>query len=641
MFASRCFSIQTAARSFFRISCLLLGLFFVLPVQAKTPDVTVRDPSYKARFISQSIVDPIEIPAGESKTVLFRFKNIGTATWDGASGRFLSGYTMEPRSHASPLAGSQWLSSHQTAKISGVVRPGETGTLELTLTAPKKIGEYEEHFFLAAENHTWIEGGYFFVKVRSVAASSVSEKKSDPPTGASAVSKTGEVGAVLAKQTMKKVAVRGGEPIRMMTMYKNTGDLPWNGYRILANQPSTLAEAEAGLSFGDASWKSGAIVLEKDKVVESGKYIREDFVFRAPANVGIYTAVFHLAIDGKAIPPAEAAVEIEVTDDADESYVPPFAATPVSLIPVATPRLQTEPRIRVGLWKNPEGSVQFRADDEDYRLLIGGSEIGLVEQGTLITINLLGSEYIVTGFGETPIQTSRFVRLEPISNPRAVFTLVNRDRTVSWKGNKNFNRYRGAFEIRKTDDGNESIYVINDLLFEDYVRGIGENSNSAPEEYLKAQTVAQRSYAYYIQNSTGKHDDRHFDVVAHTGDQLYLGVVSEEMLPRFVAAAEATRGFMATYDTDANPETPNDVVITPYYGNSNGKTKSWQEVWGGKPKPWLVPVKAEYDIGRRMNGHGVGMAQLDAAARADKEGLTWKELVKYYYTGVDVERIYF
>lgn len=628
--ARQLFSISKAA--FFSIA--VLGAVFA-PTgfsQAKTPEVTVRDASYKARFISQSIADPIEIPAGESKTVLFQFKNTGTAAWDASSARFISGYTMEPRSHASALAGSNWLNSHQTAKISGVIRPGQTGKMEITLTAPKKLGDYEEHFFLAAENHTWIEGGYFFVKVRSVASSSVSEKKIDLPTGLSAAPKTGEVGAVLAKQTVKKVAVRGGEPIQMITMHKNTGVSPWQGYALLANQPSALAEAD-GLSFGDASWRSGGIVLEKEKIVESGKYIREDFVFRAPSKAGTYTAVFRLAIAGTAIPGADAIVEIEVTEDASDDFISPFQISEEETPRVAAPRLSTEPRIRVGLWKNPEESVQFRSDEEDYRLLIGESEIGLVERRTLITMHLVGSEYIITGFGETPIQTSQFVRLEPVSNPRAVFTLVNRDRTVSWKGDRNFNRYRGAMELRKTDDGNESIYVINELLFEDYVRGIGENSNAAPEEYLKAQTVAQRSYAYYIQNSTGKHDDRHFDVVAHTGDQLYLGVVSEEMLPRFVAAAEATRGYMATYD--------NAVVITPYYGNSNGATKSWQEVWGGKPKPWLVPVKAEYDIGRRMNGHGVGMAQLDAAARADKEGLTWDALIKYYYTGVGVEKMYF
>jgi len=45
--------------------------------------------------------------------------------------------------------------------------------------------------------------------------------------------------------------------------------------------------------------------------------------------------------------------------------------------------------------------------------------------------------------------------------------------------------------------------------------------------------------------------------------------------------------FMITYD--------NKIVVTPYYANSDGRTRSWTEVWGGTIKPWLVSVKAKYD----------------------------------------------
>jgi peptidoglycan hydrolase-like amidase len=99
-----------------------------------------------------------------------------------------------------------------------------------------------------------------------------------------------------------------------------------------------------------------------------------------------------------------------------------------------------------------------------------------------------------------------------------------------------------------------------------------------------------------------------------------------------VEAVKATRGSFITYD--------NAVVITPYFGHSNGKTKSWQQVWGGAPKPWLVSVKAGYDKGRKQFGHGVGMSQRDAAIRADKEKLDWQSLVKYYYKGVEIKQLY-
>ena len=38
-----------------------------------------------------------------------------------------------------------------------------------------------------------------------------------------------------------------------------------------------------------------------------------------------------------------------------------------------------------------------------------------------------------------------------------------------------------------------------------------------------------------------------------------------------------------------------EIITTPYFGNSNGMTKSFSSVWGGANKPWLVPVLTNYD----------------------------------------------
>ena len=39
-------------------------------------------------------------------------------------------------------------------------------------------------------------------------------------------------------------------------------------------------------------------------------------------------------------------------------------------------------------------------------------------------------------------------------------------------------------------------------------------------------------------------------------------------------------------------------------------------------------------------GHGVGMSQMDASNRAKNEGLDFVDLLKYYYTGVELEKLY-
>ena len=205
--------------------------------------------------------------------------------------------------------------------------------------------------------------------------------------------------------------------------------------------------------------------------------------------------------------------------------------------------------------------------------------------------------------------------------------MINLSRPAKWvRPGLSFNQYHGAMEYR-TGDVDKSLYIVNDLLLEDYVKGMAENSAQASMEFLKANLTAARNYAYI---SIGKYS--FFDVVGNTYDQLYLGYEAEQVLPNVVLAGEATRGVFVTYNGQ--------IVTTPYFGNSNGKTKSFSSVWGGANKPWLVPVVANYDAGKRQLGHGVGMSQMDAFLRAREEGLDYISLLKYYYSGVEVEKVY-
>ena len=74
---------------------LLIFIFFLTPflfankvLAVESP--TIRDTGYSAKFVDQSIVDPIEIPAGTSKTVTIRFKNTGTKVWYSGGSNFIS-----------------------------------------------------------------------------------------------------------------------------------------------------------------------------------------------------------------------------------------------------------------------------------------------------------------------------------------------------------------------------------------------------------------------------------------------------------------------------------------------------------------------------------------------------------------------
>ncbi len=619
-------------RSFVRfcaLSFFAFALFFFssAPVDAKKPEAKVRDDSYTARYVSQTEKDPISIEAGSTKTVTITFRNNGTATWNNTGSRYISAYTMEPRYRDSEFKGPNWIGANQTGKMGGVIKPGENGKLAVTLTAPEKVGKYTEWFYLAAENYTWVKDGYFFLELNVIPKKEVPKVKvaatDNAPLAEQAAEEKKEIvyAANNIGQNVREVYVKGGEQIRLITLFQNIGDTAWEEYGILANTP--VSTSDSRLSFADQSWHDTDLVLTKRKVVEPERSLREEFYFRAPAKEGDYTARFSLTANTVDVPDVSAEVVVHVTQDAPSDYKKAtFYAAPE---PEEAVRLDSEPRIRVGMML-PMEFVQFRSEEEDYRVIVGGEELGILPKTHLGVFIFDGTYHSFKG-AEVDYEGPGYVRLEPVNNVHAIYSLSNYERYVKWKGPNNFNMYRGAFEYRKGKvDG--KMYAVNDLLFEDYVAGIAETSNLANIDYIKALLVAARSYAY---KAIGKYP--FFDVLGNTYDQLYLGYESERLMQRVLQAQQETRGYMVTYDGE--------IVTTPYFANSTGMTKSWKQVWGGrKSYPWLVPVEAKYDRGQPMRGHGVGMSARDAAIRADKEGATWQELLKHYYTGVEVEKIY-
>jgi len=58
-------------------------------------------------------------------------------------------------------------------------------------------------------------------------------------------------------------------------------------------------------------------------------------------------------------------------------------------------------------------------------------------------------------------------------------------RTVTWKGSRRFDTYRGIMEYVYSDK-KDVMYIVNELPMSSYIAGIGEMSDSAPFEYMKA-----------------------------------------------------------------------------------------------------------------------------------------------------------
>jgi SpoIID/LytB domain protein len=144
--------------------------------------------------------------------------------------------------------------------------------------------------------------------------------------------------------------------------------------------------------------------------------------------------------------------------------------------------------------------------------------------------------------------------------------------------------------------------------------------------------VAARSYAYKNINFEPPTEKRLFDVFASTQDQLYLGYISEQKMPRVAQLAQETIGEMVTYK--------NNVVTTPYFTHTNGQTKTWKNSKGVNDRPWLISVECVYDKYKKFFGHGFGMSTHDALMRATKDDWGYVQLLQYYYTDTQIEKIY-
>jgi stage II sporulation protein D len=141
--------------------------------------------------------------------------------------------------------------------------------------------------------------------------------------------------------------------------------------------------------------------------------------------------------------------------------------------------------------------------------------------------------------------------------------------------------YRGALEVVPTASDPGSLNVVNALAVDQYVKGVipNESPPSWPQEQLKAQAIASRSFAL-----TAGVGGNGFELYADTRSQVYEGLESE--YARTNAMANATRGQVVEYDGE--------IAQTLFSACSGGHTESVENVFG-TAIPYLVGVPDPYD----------------------------------------------
>lgn len=156
-------------------------------------------------------------------------------------------------------------------------------------------------------------------------------------------------------------------------------------------------------------------------------------------------------------------------------------------------------------------------------------------------------------------------------------TVVAEKKSWLWLDKRKF---RGIFEFYP--DGHDTMYVVNVLHVEDYLRGVlaPEIGRRKPEELeaVKAQAVAARTYALVTRD---KYPDKEYDLVNEILDQVYTGVEGEQRLCDI--ALKQTRGEVMKVDGK--------LIDAFYHSTCGGHTDNIEDVWEKDPKSYLQSVE--------------------------------------------------
>lgn len=182
--------------------------------------------------------------------------------------------------------------------------------------------------------------------------------------------------------------------------------------------------------------------------------------------------------------------------------------------------------------------------------------------------------------------------------------------------------YRGSFEVRLAVGG-KTLDVVNILPLEQYLYSVvGEEIPVIfPDEAIKAQAVASRSFAY---NRLGNRRQLGYDLKANEDGQDYYGLATEKKT--ISELVDATFGVIVTYNGQS--------IEAVYHKSSGGRTENSMDVWG-RYVPYLRSVK-DYDedapmynwekaltaaeIERRLATRGYAIGKLESMRLSPIEG---------------------
>ena len=598
-----------------------------------------------------------QINVDQNIFVAAALKNVGTEIWKKDGGPYVSVYAVEGnKERNSAFRDNSWTGSQAARMIENEVKPGQIGHFKIELRGPRAPGSYREEMMLAAEDAAWISGSRFVLPVvvpltgEFIATAAPGQSAAQILSQTSAV-RGGTYVTTLLLRSLQSISLSGTTRQEMTVGFKNTGTAPWNirGLKVKGVTPALTGTLS---SVRDDSWRDLSTPVQVMGVTNPGEVGFLTFYVKTPPKKGSYRASFQLYADNQPVSGGEIDIPITVTSDGYIEPIPvpaPAQATqaPGQTTPIVnnTPSfiavpltgdissLPAEPMIRAGIFATTNDQMIVKARFGPLEVRSGGPSGAVactLALGQSVTVTYVRSSSMYTMSGDCMGQSGTWYVVHSVDGISPM-EMSDFSRPVGWLPGANDNTFRANLELRYASQVDQ-VWVINELPIEYYLRGIAETSNVSPMQYQRTLLTAARTYAmYHVQRGT-KHAARNF-IIDATYDQVYRGYGAEARSPTIVAAVEATRGQIVTYQGK--------LALTPYFSRSDGRTRSWGEVWYGQSNyPWLVSVPVPDDVGKTLWGHGVGMSATGALQMDAKWGKTYDQILAHFYTGTELRRIY-
>lgn len=207
----------------------------------------------------------------------------------------------------------------------------------------------------------------------------------------------------------------------------------------------------------------------------------------------------------------------------------------------------------------PEGATITDETGAAIARVTGEAGVTFRSRGAAIVATVAGRELAAPG-----------IEVRPEANGSAWFVLGG-------------SRYRGILRIIPGQEGN--VLGINVLPMEEYLYGVVgcEMPAGWPEEALKAQSVAARSFAMSCREDAACRGAL-YDLASTTEGQIYRGIEGED--PRTSAAVDSTTGVILVHSGEP--------VRAVFHSCSGGHTESSEFVWSTAVS-YLRGVEDPYD----------------------------------------------